>query len=140
LARGGDRVGEIQNMKAVLNLENGDYKICLSPQEVLLLQISKSLQGELSFEKNGTIELHAIFIHLKPRQEIAELKKQWRAKRAYFNEGPHVMTQFKNEVHTIYYTAEETEDLIEKLLNNIPSYQENRYDSFTGRKIFLYCQ
>lgn len=133
-------MGEIQQMKAILSLENGDYKICLSPQEVLLLQISKSLQGELSFEKNDTTELHAIFIYLTPRQEVAGLKKQWRLDKVYFNEGPHVTTQFQNEIHNIYYTAEETEDLIEKLLNNIPSYQENRYDSFTGRKIFLYCQ
>lgn len=128
-------------MEGVLNLNGGDYRVWLNTQEIELLQNNISINGALTYIKGEVSQIHKLTLVMIPRDQIRKLKSKLREEGKFFYEGPHVMIEVAGDVHTVSYIQEEVSDLSTKIIAGDPfGYQENRYDSFTGRKIFLYPQ
>ena len=128
-------------MEAILNLKDGDYRVWLDMKEIALLQSGVAISGVLDYRNGGVSQFHRIVLVMKSKEEIRKLKATLRAERRYFYEGPHVMVEVVDGVHTVSYIQEEIDDLRTKLDTDNPfGHYGNRYDSFTGRKIFLYPQ
>ncbi len=128
-------------MEGVLNLKDGDYRVWLDMKEVVLLQNNGVISGVLAYRNGGVSQTHRLILVMKPKEEIRKLKVTLRAEGRYFYEGPHVMVEVVDGIHTVSYIQEEIDDLTTKLNAHNPfGHYANRYDSFTGRKIFLYLQ
>jgi hypothetical protein len=126
-------------MNAILDLRNGDYKVWLTAADIEKLYNCEIIMGELIFRKNGTREIHTISISFKPKEEIRAMKTSLRTEHKIFYEGPNVMIvrQQGRKHHDVHYVKDTITDLREKFVDTL-QWQENRYDGFTGNKIFLY--
>jgi len=130
-------------MEASLDLTrpSPDYVIFLSKAEILALSRGECVLGYLNWKKNkveGFIP-HIILLSFLPGPKYRKIKSLLREKKVYICEGPHLFINRDtkdNYVHEIIYDRDSVPSPKTLLKND--NYLENRFDSFTQNKIFLY--
>ena len=132
-------------MEAKLNIDtNGDYVICLSKEEIILLQKDVEIVGKITFTKNKISQDNTVSLQCKDCNTIRTIKNKSRSEGKSFFEGTciTVTRDYDKKHHAIFLTKEKIEDDLEALVNGDPNinYLEYRYDSIMFRKIFFYQQ
>jgi hypothetical protein len=130
-------------MKAKLDLgrNSPDYIIFLSKEEITELSAGKCILGYLQFLRGGQAkpEEKIILMTFLPQKRVRKIKDFIRKNGGYVYEGPHVTILRYPEVHQVFYTKESADDPATLLSQSSFGLGiENRFDSFTGNKIFLH--
>jgi hypothetical protein len=126
-------------METFFKFETGDYWVYLTDEEIKAFALGESISGKLLRRRNEMTEELKITIRSAPQKVIRRFKKFLRSRNIYFFEHQSVMGVRDNEHHRFFYMKEDIFDLHTKIGSAFPAgYQENRYCSSTGNKIFLF--